>query len=222
MIRRLHCFALLLVPCFLVSSLHGNMVNYGNFSGNTVDFSNVMENSTSPLPLFGAPTVMGDTLDFDVPGFTSQSTAGGVDFLTGQLSFTVTATGNNLLDSISILEFGSYFGFGDDSVSSVAGSAWVQIGNQIYNGNFAFQNDGTGSGTWSDNFVINFPDAQQVTFYLDNSLFTLADASGAAFIDKRGVLITANTVSTAIPEPTALLLGIPVLAGICLRRNRRA
>ena len=68
--------------------------------------------------------------------------------------------------------------------------------------------------------MINFPDAQQVTFYLDNSLFTLADASGAAFIDKRGVLITANTVN-AIPEPTAMLLGIPVLAGICLRRNRR-
>jgi hypothetical protein len=94
-------------------------INYGNFSGTTVDYQMVTESSsTDPGPLFGAPTVSGDTLDFNPVGFSASSSNGGAaDITDGQLLFMVKAKPGLGLGSIVIDERGdtSLAGFGTDA-----------------------------------------------------------------------------------------------------------
>jgi hypothetical protein len=70
-------------------------INYGNFMGNTVMYTQVTEDTNSPgdsPPLFGAPTVSGNSLDFNPVGFDANSTGGsGPDITDGQLLFGIMA-----------------------------------------------------------------------------------------------------------------------------------
>lgn len=95
-------------------------INYGNFSGNTVDFLNVTEDANSAgdaPPLFGQPTVAGDSIDFDPVGFSaSASGAAGIDVTDGNLSFTIMAKQGYAVDVFSLSEAGdtTLAGFGTD------------------------------------------------------------------------------------------------------------
>ena len=69
-------------------------INYGSHMGNTVTYVNVTEetNSNDVQPLFGPPTVTGDSIDFNPIGFDANATgAGSVDITEGQLTFMVVA-----------------------------------------------------------------------------------------------------------------------------------
>jgi len=95
-------------------------INYGNFSGNTVDFLNVTEDANSAgdaPPLFGAPSVAGDSLDFDPVGFSATATgAAGIDVTDGNLNFTIQAKPGYAVDMFSLSEAGdtTLAGFGTD------------------------------------------------------------------------------------------------------------
>lgn len=95
-------------------------INYGNFSGNTVDFLNVTEDANSAgdaPPLFGPPAVAGDSLDFDPVGFNASATgAAGIDVTDGNLSFTIRAKQGYAIDMFSLSEAGdtTLAGFGTD------------------------------------------------------------------------------------------------------------
>jgi hypothetical protein len=95
-------------------------INYGNFSGNTVDFIAVTEDTNSAgdvPPLFGQPSVSGDSIDFDPVGFNaSASGAAGIDVTDGQLSFTIQAKQGYAIDMFSLSEAGdtTLAGFGTD------------------------------------------------------------------------------------------------------------
>ena len=66
---------------------------------------------------FGAPTVSGDSLDFDPVGFGASTTGGGVDVTDGNLAFMVKAKPGNAINNIQIAERGdtTLAGFGTDT-----------------------------------------------------------------------------------------------------------
>ena len=84
--------------------------NYGDFSGVDFDFLNVWEDSTTghALPLFGAPTAVGNSLDFN-PTFSAFSSGGGLEVVEGQLNFGILATNSNaFIDTLVFAESGDY------------------------------------------------------------------------------------------------------------------
>jgi hypothetical protein len=108
-------------------------INYGSFMGNTVTYVDVTEDSNSgdTPPLFGAPTVSGDSLDFDPVGFDANATGpGGVDITDGNLTFMVVAKPGKLIDNIQLSEAGdtTLAGFGTDATfTSVTGTGVLNI-----------------------------------------------------------------------------------------------
>lgn len=109
-------------------------INYGNFSGNTVDYLNVTEDANSAgdaPPLFGAPTVSGDSLDFDPVGFNaSASGLNGIDVTDGNLNFVIMAKQGYAVDMVSLSEAGdtTLAGFGNDmTFTSVTGIGVLNV-----------------------------------------------------------------------------------------------
>lgn len=213
-----HILALLLTVSMAFAT-QADEINYGDFAGDTVTYVDVTENSLEKLPLYGTPTVVGDELDMPGTGFVSQSENGGIDFLDGRLTFMIEADPGTTISSVTIREFGAYFTFGEESIASVAGLAFVEtLEGGLFSGTLNFEvggGPGPNPGLWQEEVTITFPETTKVTVTLDNQLFTFADNPGIAFIDKKGVDIIPN-----IPEPglaTVLLAGV---AGIALRRRR--
>jgi hypothetical protein len=85
-------------------------INYGNFVGTTVTYLNVTEASPSndPLPLFGAPTIAGNTLDFNPVGFSASASGGSFDLTDGQLDLTILANPGNAIPTIQFSEAGDF------------------------------------------------------------------------------------------------------------------
>lgn len=160
-------------------------INYGNFSGTSVDYTGVEENSgTDPLlyppnlpglGLFGAPTVSGDSLDFSPNNFfaNSQFQTPPFDQTDGHLVFGVMAKSGHAIKSINFQEGGglSVVGNGTDvtqvDVSAVGFINVLQVDNmdigvvQIpINLTFNFGSNGPqDNGTWrraSEGFVNGF------------------------------------------------------------------
>jgi hypothetical protein len=84
-------------------------INYGDFAGNTVTFIDVTESSDDPLPLYGAPTVSGDSLSFSPQQFLAKSEFGVPvsDTTDGQLTFMIKADGGQAVTNISFEEGGA-------------------------------------------------------------------------------------------------------------------
>jgi hypothetical protein len=85
-------------------------INYGTHSGTHVTYVNVTEDSGAdePLPLFGAPTVTGNSMDFNPIGFdAATSTTGGSDTTDSNLVFMVTAKSGSRISAINFGEAGN-------------------------------------------------------------------------------------------------------------------
>jgi hypothetical protein len=81
--------------------------------GATVMYTGVTESSpTDPVPLFGAPIVSGDSIDFNPVGFGAFSAGGGADLTDGQLLFNVMAKPGFAINAIS---------FGEAGITTLAG-----------------------------------------------------------------------------------------------------
>lgn len=118
----------------LAGMLHAAPINYGDFSGNTVDYLQVTEDANSAgdaPPLFGAPSVSADSLDFDPVGFSASATgAAGIDVTDGNLKFTIMSKGGHAIDMVSLAEAGdtTLSGFGTDATfTSVTGQGVMNI-----------------------------------------------------------------------------------------------
>ncbi len=96
-------------------------VNYGDFIGTTVKFTSVTEDSaTDPVPLFGAPTISGDALDFNPTNFVSSSSGGAFDSTIAVLNFTIEALPGNYVEEIKFYEAGDYTIFGAGGIGTSA------------------------------------------------------------------------------------------------------
>lgn len=99
--------AVLLLAVFSQPSV-GAQINYGTHMGTHVSYVNVTEDSGAdePLPLFGAPTVTGNSIDFNPVGFDAASANGGSDITNSNLVFMVVAKSGSRIDSITLTEMG--------------------------------------------------------------------------------------------------------------------
>lgn len=100
---------------------HATPINYGDFDGTTVVYRDVTEDANSvgdTPPLFGAPTISGDSLEFSPVGFSASATgAGGVDQTDGNLFFMIEAKPLNGISTVLLREAGDtgLGGFGTDA-----------------------------------------------------------------------------------------------------------
>jgi MYXO-CTERM domain-containing protein len=116
---------ILIAPIFVAALLVARPalsapINYGDFSGNTVSYLQVTEDANSAgdnPPLFGPPTVAGDSIDFDPVGFNASTQNGGTDITDGNLKFSIKAKTGHAITNLSIAEAGDVTlgGFGTDT-----------------------------------------------------------------------------------------------------------
>lgn len=118
-------FAAVLAVSVFGSSAWAAPINYGDFSGNTVDFLQVTEDSvTDPLPpaLYGTPNVSGDSLDFNPVSFNATASgAGGSDTTVGVLTMMMASRPGHYIDRVRFEEAGEF------TVSGLTGNASVSV-----------------------------------------------------------------------------------------------
>lgn len=223
-------------------------INHGNFSGADVDFLAVTENSvTDPTPLFGAPTIIGNTLTFNPTSFSASSSNGGAPDLTdGLLTTLIMATGSSPILSVDLAESGHYSVGGVGLASAAVGTpvflTVLQVNNAnivpfTVSGNLVFSPSG-GTFDLINDPGVNVPwngvgsfdvaaavashgfsgGATKVRLSLNNTLVAFSQGRAGASIEKDEVEITVNT-----PEPGTLVL-LALGAGLALlsrvRRRR--
>src|SRR5688572_21992185 len=79
MTSRLKVAGVVLVLAVLTRPSDAAQINYGSHMGTNFTYVNVTEDTgaSEPLPLFGAPTVTGNSMDFNPVGFDAASTGAG-------------------------------------------------------------------------------------------------------------------------------------------------
>ena len=116
--------ALPLCACALITGTEAleASINYGDFAGNTVNFLQVTEDSgTDPTPLYGAPSVFGDSLDFNPVSFSATATgAAGSDITDGTLSMMMAANPGHFIDIVKFDEAGDITMIGAGGVGTYA------------------------------------------------------------------------------------------------------
>ena len=106
-------------------------INYGDFTGVTVQYTNVTEeSSTDDVPLYGTPTIDGDSLEFDELSFfasTPDDFSGGGDITDGKLAGKLEAFDLYYVDTIHFEEWG------DVTIAGSGGSLTsATVTNKIY------------------------------------------------------------------------------------------
>ncbi|HEX2476400.1 MAG TPA: hypothetical protein VHK01_16730 [Lacipirellulaceae bacterium] len=109
--------------CGLPYAAIGAPINYGSHAGTSVTYGNVTEDTTTgdSQPLFGAPTVTGNSIDFNPTGFDAEASgAGGSDNTGGRLMFSIQAHAGNAITSVRFDEAGdtTLSGVGSDATST--------------------------------------------------------------------------------------------------------
>ncbi|XAL99260.1 PEP-CTERM sorting domain-containing protein [Phycisphaeraceae bacterium D3-23] len=225
-------------------------INYGDFSGTTVMYLDVTETANSPgdtAPLFGAPSIVGDQLDFDPAGFSAAGNGGSSDITDAQLNYTLMSAPGTVITSFTVSESGDYSLVGTGSAAtqvaygmSIASITVLEIDGAALGTPItlaaasAFGTADLSGGTtvatpWdlSISYDVNAAltaagidydfGASKIEIVIDDSLFALSESGSAALIAKKN--FTINT-DTDIPEPGSLaLLG---LGGLLIARRRRA
>jgi hypothetical protein len=126
MFRRASWFVALLATLCVAQTAKA-AVNYGDFVGPNVMYLQVTEEPTkipgpTPVALFGAPNLTGDTLDFNPTGFNASASNGNFAFTDGLLTTTIMATNpNQFINQLWISEFGSYSLLGGTPAGTKAG-----------------------------------------------------------------------------------------------------
>lgn len=156
-------------------------INYGDFAGTDFVFQNVTESSgTDPEPLYNAPGVFGNTLDFD-PTMNSAADGFDADITDAQVNMLIESIEGVGIGSLSFSEAGdtSLVGTGTAATATaVAATFFVEV----------LEVDGVGIDPISDIFVMSFsPSAGDFNLDDDGSLAGQA-WSGSLFIDIQALL----------------------------------
>ncbi|MCA9099547.1 MAG: VPLPA-CTERM sorting domain-containing protein [Pirellulales bacterium] len=188
--KRTRLFALLaaaMVLSIAPSVVRATPVNHGTFMGDDVWYVDVTEDSgTDPgsLPLYGTPTVTGNSIDFSPTGFNAYADdTGQSDTTDGTLSFMLQAKDGFYLATLFLSEAGdtSLGGFSGDAFTSVTASVFIDIlevdgvpissvnvppVNMVFtpsNGDYQLSTDGGGGPaydtTWTGSVVVDLGQA---------------------------------------------------------------
>jgi len=222
-------------------------INYGDFAGTDFNFLNVTESSgTDPEPLYNAPGVFGNTLDFD-PTMNSAADGFDADITDAQINMMIESIEGVGIGSLSFSEAGdtSLIGTGTAATATaVAATFFVEIlevdgvgidpVSDIFMmsfspsaGDFNLDDDGNLVGqAWTGSLLIDIQamldavdidgNATLVSLVFDNILTASAEDGTASVIAKKDSSVTV----AQIPAPGALmLLGA---ASLMARRRPRA
>ncbi|QDU89747.1 hypothetical protein Pla175_31420 [Pirellulimonas nuda] len=197
-------------------------INHGNFSGTTVDYLDVTEdtNSGDTQPLFGAPNISGDSLDFDPVGFSANSSGGGApDQTDGQLKFMIRAKAGKAIQSISLTEAGDTslarsIVSNEDAFTQVTANIFIDVlevnflpvsttlnANGVMTftpsgGDYLLSTDGAGNPTYNTSWTGNF-------FY---ELGPLLAANGiTGLVTKVGINLDNTLTASSGPNSSALI-----------------
>jgi hypothetical protein len=134
--RSLFRLCLLVIAAVFVSTVFTTAVNatpieYADQVGSQVTYQMIVEDSgTDPTPLFGQPSVSGNTLDFNPVGFDAASENGGdADITDGQLSFMITVnnSASQHMTGFRLSEVGDTTMEGNVMPNSIATSTTARI-----------------------------------------------------------------------------------------------
>lgn len=234
--RSLFGFMLFIALTALTPAAHAASINYGDFSDippGAVMYQDVTESSgTDAVPLFSAPTVTEDTLDFDPKGFVAFAGSGGSDITDGQLNFSIKTLPGTGISSMLFREGGDYSLLGTGSAGTmVAGGISVRVeiievdGVALPNpidvlASASFSANLVSSPTtlspWSNTLLVDFGPAlaniphnlgvTKANVVLDDLLAAISDPLSTALIAKKNFTITPTIEGNPIPEPASLAL----------------
>lgn len=243
-------------PLFLsLGQATAGSINYGDFLGGTVMYLNVTETANTPdddEPMFGAPSIVGNQLDFDPAGFSAAAGSGSSDITDGQLNLQLRALPGSTLQSVSIAESGDYSlaGTGAAATSIAFGIAiggarvfevdGVALSTPIALGAFSISgSDDLGDGAeflkpWSLSVTYDIGaalaaagvpfrfGATLIELAIDNSLVAISEAGSIAFIAKKDFTLSVATGNAVVPLPLPALLLGSALFSLIVLGRRRS
>lgn len=224
--------------CMLAaSSSNASTMNYGTFTGATVDFIDVTEDNLLPSSLlYDVQGTVGDILLIDPNSFGVQQNPGpGTNLVDSELQMMVAAHDGGSVDMISFHEEGDYTILGNGNVQASIAYFWdilevdhSPISPVSGSGSTSFQSTtNTSGGLWDIGFNVDLnaslADAgmsgtvTKVKFTFDNTLTASADdASSVAFIKKKQF----GGVQISVPEPAGIFTGLIGMVGLLGLRRR--
>lgn len=244
--------AVTLLSLLIAHPAVASSINYGDFIDGTVMYLDVTETANTPgdtVPLFGAPSIIGNVLDFDPAGLTAVATSGAIDITDVQLNLTVQAIGDTTLQTIGITESGDY------TLQGVGGAATTTSFGVAISGLTVLDVDGMplatpvklfgASALGSDNLShgadllmpwtlgmsidiqaalsaagVSFRfGATRIELAIDNQLVAISEDGTVAYIAKKDFSIDVGTSVVPLPLP-ALLLGSALVPLLLLGRRR--
>jgi len=206
---------------------------YGDFLGTTVQYLGVTEESGTDLtPLYGAPTISGDSLIFDPVLFNSSSAgAGASDITDGTLGLTIQASPGASVSIIDVTEAGDYTltGIQNDALASAQATYFLDIEEvdgvainiiQVEavmtfspsDGSYFLSVDGAGVDVpWSGSVSIDIEQAliaANVPFILGATRVSIvADNTLTTLsLDGTSASIDKSNVTITVPEPASIVL----------------
>jgi hypothetical protein len=224
-------------------------INYGNFPGTTVEYLDVTEESGTDLtPLYGAPSVSGDSLIFTPVLFTSSSAgAAGADITDGTLGLTIQANPGESVPVVEVTEAGDYTltGIQNDALAGAQATYFldieevdgvsiniIQVGAVMTfapsGGTYYLSVDGAGVAVpWSGSVSIDIEQAlidANIPFTVGATRVTIVADNTLTTLSQDGTSasISKSNVTITVPEPDSLVL-ILLGAGLCsiFQRSRR-
>ena len=196
-----------------------DIIRYSDVNGEHVNFVEITEFSRGRSEMFGQPEANSDSISMPAFGFNATA-CGGLDFHQGLLELTIEAKPGQLIDSIELSEFGSYFQFGELTDIQVHTSAFVEIHGEVFDADSVFANAGEANGNWNQSFQIRFPATDRLRLVVDSQMLAFAGSDQVAFIDKTGMTVRVSTVSVPEPEVVTGLASFALLGLLFARRRR--
>jgi hypothetical protein len=207
----------------LATASQAASINYGNFNdfagGGVVQYTNVTESSaTDAVPLYQAPAVTVNLLDFDPQAFAASSVGGAPDLTDGQLNTgfsTLLGTGITTLviqeggdfslagvgTAATSVVYGLFAKVTVQQVDGVAVTPFTVVGSASFNKNL-IANPGTNQ-PWAAALLLDLGPALVTNGYggyslgvtkgelvIDNTLIALSEANTVAFLAKKDLNIT--------------------------------
>lgn len=247
-------FGLMLVIALTAhaTTAHAAAINYGDFSDippGSVMYLDVTESSgTDATPLFSAPSITEDTLDFDPKGFVAFAGSGGSDITDGQLNFSIMSAPGTGISSILFSEGGDFSLLGTGSAATmITGGISVHVeiievdgvalpspidvlATVSFTANLA--SSPTALSPWSNTLFVDFGPSlvlnnvsyqlgvTKADIVLDDLLAAISQTSSTALIAKKDFQIIPTIEGDNIPEPASLALFTLGAACVIRRGNR--
>lgn len=251
--RSLIGFMFVIALTVLAPTAHAAAINYGDFGpdfppGATMYLDVTESSGTDATPLFYAPTITEDVLDFDPKGFVASGGSGASDLTDGQLNFAIMTLPGAGISSLMLGESGDFSLLGTGTAATLL-SAGVSAHIEILevdgialatpitlfassSVSFDLVNNAGVLSPWSNSLFVDLGAAltgnnisyqlgvTKANVVIDDLLVAISESQSTALIAKKNFTITPTIEGNPIPEPASLALFTLGAACVFRRSNR--